>query len=75
MSQAPYIGLSAVEAAARLKSDGYNELPRAERRGVLRIAAACAGIGAVSLIALEALKAKWFRLATSNDELASSQGG
>ena len=37
MSQAPKIGLSTVEAAARLKSDGYNELPRAERRGVLRI--------------------------------------
>jgi Ca2+-transporting ATPase len=31
------IGLSAAEATARLKSDGYNELPRAERRGVLRI--------------------------------------
>ena len=37
MSQAPSIGLSTVEAAARLKSDGYNELPSAERRGVLRI--------------------------------------
>ncbi len=37
MSQARKIGLSTVEAAARLKSDGYNELPRAERRGVLRI--------------------------------------
>src|SRR5258708_29566223 len=37
MSQTPHIGLSAVEAAARLKSDGYNELPRAERRCVLRI--------------------------------------
>ena len=37
MSQASNIGLSAAEAAARLKSDGYNELPRAERRGVLRI--------------------------------------
>src|SRR5450631_941450 len=32
------VGLSAVEAAARLKSDGYNELPAAERRGILRIA-------------------------------------
>src|SRR5450631_3296425 len=31
------VGLSAVEAAARLKSDGYNELPAAERRGILRI--------------------------------------
>jgi Ca2+-transporting ATPase len=31
------IGLSAAEAAARLKSDGHNELPQAERRGVLRI--------------------------------------
>jgi Ca2+-transporting ATPase len=37
--------------------------------------AACAGIGAVSLIALEALKSKWFRLAASNNKLASSQGG
>jgi Ca2+-transporting ATPase len=31
-------GLSSVEAADRLKSDGYNELPAAERRGVFRIA-------------------------------------
>lgn len=31
------VGLSAAEAAARLKSDGYNELPAQERRGVLRI--------------------------------------
>jgi P-type Ca2+ transporter type 2C len=37
MSQVPSIGLSTAEAAARLKSDGYNELPVAERRGVLRI--------------------------------------
>src|ERR1700690_997211 len=33
----PSMGLSAAGAAARLKSDGYNELPAAERRGVLRI--------------------------------------
>jgi Ca2+-transporting ATPase len=33
----PVIGLSHAAAAARLKSDGYNELPSAERRGVLRI--------------------------------------
>jgi magnesium-transporting ATPase (P-type) len=37
MSQASNIGLSAAEAAARLKSDGYNELPQAQRRGALRI--------------------------------------
>ncbi len=37
MSELPIIGLSAIEAAARLKRDGYNELPRAERRGVFRI--------------------------------------
>jgi Ca2+-transporting ATPase len=37
MSQSTNVGLSAVEAAARLKSDGYNELPAAERRGTLRI--------------------------------------
>ncbi len=37
MSQSPIIGLSSPEAAAVLKSDGYNELPAAERRGVLRI--------------------------------------
>lgn len=30
-------GLSAVAAAERLKSDGYNELPSPERRGFLRI--------------------------------------
>lgn len=33
----PIIGLSSAAAAARLKSEGYNELPAAERRGVLRI--------------------------------------
>ena len=38
MSQLPFLGLSSVEAADRLKSRGYNELPAAERRGVLRIA-------------------------------------
>jgi P-type Ca2+ transporter type 2C len=38
MSQLPFAGLSSVEAADRLKSDGYNELPAAERRGVFRIA-------------------------------------
>ncbi|MHB8477027.1 MAG: cation-translocating P-type ATPase [Steroidobacteraceae bacterium] len=38
MSQVPFAGLSSVEAAERLKSDGYNELPAAERRGVFRIA-------------------------------------
>ena len=37
MNRTPSTGLSAVEAAARLESDGYNELPAAERRGVLRI--------------------------------------
>lgn len=37
MSRVPSIGLSAAEAAARLKSDGFNELPVAERRSVLRI--------------------------------------
>jgi P-type Ca2+ transporter type 2C len=37
MNRVPSIGLSAAEAAARLKSDGFNELPVAERRGVLRI--------------------------------------
>jgi P-type Ca2+ transporter type 2C len=31
-------GLSSTEAAARLKSHGYNELPAAQRRGVFRIA-------------------------------------
>ena len=30
-------GLSEVEAASRLRSDGYNELPRADRRTPLRI--------------------------------------
>jgi Ca2+-transporting ATPase len=34
---APPQGLSEVEAAARLSSDGYNELPRADRRTPLRI--------------------------------------
>jgi Ca2+-transporting ATPase len=38
MSALPLAGLSSIEAAARLKSHGYNELPAAERRGVLRIA-------------------------------------
>lgn len=38
MSPAPLGGLTSVEAAARLKSDGFNELPTAERRGVFRIA-------------------------------------
>src|SRR5450631_294893 len=38
MSRLPFAGLSSVEAAERLKSDGYNELPAAERRGVFRIA-------------------------------------
>jgi Ca2+-transporting ATPase len=38
MSHLPIAGLSSVEAAVRLKSDGYNELPAAERRGVFRIA-------------------------------------
>src|ERR1700687_1490690 len=33
----PIIELSSAAAAARLKSEGYNELPAAERRGVLRI--------------------------------------
>jgi Ca2+-transporting ATPase len=32
------VGLSAVEAAVRLKADGYNELPAAQRRGIWRIA-------------------------------------
>jgi P-type Ca2+ transporter type 2C len=36
-NQVPPIGLSAAAAAARLKADGYNELPAAERRGVFRI--------------------------------------
>jgi Ca2+-transporting ATPase len=38
MSQLPLVGLSSIEAAARLKSDGYNELPAADRRGLFRIA-------------------------------------
>ena len=38
MSQLPVSGLSSVEAADRLKTHGYNELPAAERRGVFRIA-------------------------------------
>ncbi len=38
MSRPPFAGLSSVAAADRLKSDGYNELPAAERRGVFRIA-------------------------------------
>ena len=38
MIQSPFAGLSTVEAVVRLKSHGYNELPAAERRGVLRIA-------------------------------------
>ena len=38
MNQLPFVGISSVEAAARLKSSGYNELPAAERRGVFRIA-------------------------------------
>jgi len=38
MSPLPCAGLSSVEAADRLKSHGYNELPAAERRGVFRIA-------------------------------------
>src|SRR5450631_1603994 len=38
MIQIPVVGLGSREAADRLKSDGFNELPTAERRGVLRIA-------------------------------------
>ena len=38
MNELPVAGLSSVEAAVRLKSDGYNELPAADRRGVFRIA-------------------------------------
>jgi P-type Ca2+ transporter type 2C len=38
MIQSPVAGLSTVEAVVRLKSQGYNELPAAKRRGVLRIA-------------------------------------
>jgi Ca2+-transporting ATPase len=33
----PHAGLSEAEARARLQSDGYNELPRPERRTLLRI--------------------------------------
>src|ERR1039457_3460184 len=33
----PFIGLSSAAAAARLKADGYNELPASEDRWVLRI--------------------------------------
>ncbi len=35
MNPMPFTGLSSAEAAARLRSDGYNELPAAERRGVI----------------------------------------
>ena len=35
----PDLGLSEVEAARRLKIDGYNELPMPDRRGFLRITA------------------------------------
>jgi Ca2+-transporting ATPase len=35
--QPPYRGLSSAEASARLKRDGYNELPRPDRRGLWRI--------------------------------------
>jgi Ca2+-transporting ATPase len=37
MSHVPSIGLTVAEAASRLQSDGYNELPAAEKRSVLRI--------------------------------------
>ena len=37
MNRTPSAGLSVIEAAIRLESDGYNEIPAAERRGVLRI--------------------------------------
>ncbi len=37
MNRTPSAGLSVIEAAMRLESDGYNEMPAAERRGVLRI--------------------------------------
>jgi Ca2+-transporting ATPase len=36
-SQAGFEGLSPEEAARRLEAEGYNELPRAEERGILRI--------------------------------------
>ncbi|MGZ6009124.1 MAG: cation-translocating P-type ATPase [Rhizomicrobium sp.] len=35
--QTPTSGLSSAEAAARLKADGYNELPAPDHRGLLRI--------------------------------------
>ncbi len=35
--ETPWPGLSSAEAAARLASEGYNELPEAERRTLLRI--------------------------------------
>src|SRR5579863_495005 len=38
MSQLPVSGLGSVEAADRLKTHGYNELPAADRRSVFRIA-------------------------------------
>src|SRR5581483_7902975 len=38
MIQTPFAGLSSLEAAERLKSDGYNELPAGARRSVFRIA-------------------------------------
>jgi P-type Ca2+ transporter type 2C len=38
MNPLPSAGLSSVEAADRLKSHGYNELPAAQRRGVFRVA-------------------------------------
>ena len=37
--QGQCVGLSAASAAARLKSEGYNELPAPDRRGFLRILA------------------------------------
>lgn len=39
MSDATPAGLSAVDAAARLASDGYNELPQRGRRSIFRIVA------------------------------------
>src|SRR5579859_6603466 len=38
MNESSFAGLSSVEAAARLNSHGYNELPAAQQRGVFRIA-------------------------------------
>ena len=35
--ETPWPGLASAEAAARLASEGYNELPEAERRTLLRI--------------------------------------